>query len=145
VAVTVKPGGRLAIYVYPRYGPAHRASDVIRIVTTRLPLRVMWAVSAAAVPLYGVYRLPVVGKLLRLAAPISMESDRRWRWLDTFDWYTPRFQSKHLYPEVFRWFRRSGFEDMELFDEPIRMCGTKQPGTESHSVQPGNHRQLVAS
>src|SRR5204862_3929391 len=47
VAATVAPGGRLAIYVYSRYGPAHRMSDVLRVVTTRLPLRVVWALAAA--------------------------------------------------------------------------------------------------
>ena len=60
---------------------------------------------ALAIPLYHVYRVPVVGKLLRLALPISMEPKARWRWLDTFDWYTPKYQWKYLYPEIFRWFR----------------------------------------
>jgi hypothetical protein len=64
-------------------------SDALRVVTTRLPLRVVWTLSAAAVPLYYVHRLPVVGKAFRLALPISMEPHWRWRWLDTFDWYTP--------------------------------------------------------
>ena len=105
VAETVAPGGKLAIYVYSRYGPAHRMSDALRVVTTRLPLRVIWALAAGAVPLYYLYRLPVVGKVFRLALPISMEPHWRWRWLDTFDWYTPKYQAKYLYPEVFRWFR----------------------------------------
>ena len=83
----------------------------------------MWALSAAAVPLYYLYRLPVVGKLLSLALPISMEPDWRWRWLDTFDWYTPTYQWKYLYPEIFRWFRDNGFDDVEIFDGPIRMSG----------------------
>ena len=77
VAETVKPRGRLAVYLYARYGSSHHASDALRIVTTRLPLRLMWLLSAAAIPLYYPYRLPVVGKALRLALPISMESN--WR------------------------------------------------------------------
>jgi hypothetical protein len=85
----------------------------------------MWLLSSAAIPLYYLYRLPVLGKALRLALPISMESNWRWRWLDTFDWYTPIFQWKYLYPEVYRWFRDAGFEDVELFDGPIRMSGQK--------------------
>ncbi len=75
-------------------------SDVIRPVTTRLPLGVMWALSAAAVPLYYLYRIPVVGTIANLAVPISMERHWRWRWLDTFDWYTPKYQFKYLYPEI---------------------------------------------
>jgi SAM-dependent methyltransferase len=125
VAETVKPSGRLAVYMYARYGPSHKASDAIRTVTTRLPLKLMWALSAVAVPLYYVYRLPVVGKAFQLAAPISMEPEARWRWLDTFDWYTPKYQFKYLYPEIFRWFRNNGFHDVEIFDGPIRMSGRK--------------------
>jgi SAM-dependent methyltransferase len=125
VASTVKCGGKLAVYMYARYGPSHKASDIIRQVTTRLPLKVMWGLSAAAIPLYYLYRVPVIGKVFQLAAPISMEPEARWRWLDTFDWYTPKYQFKYLYPEIFRWFRDNGFRDIEIFDGPIRMSGKK--------------------
>jgi hypothetical protein len=54
-----------------------------------------------------------------------MEPEARWRWLDTFDWYTPKYQFKYLYPEIFRWFRENGFHDVEIFDGPIRMSGKK--------------------
>ena len=125
VASTVRPCGKLAVYMYARYGPSHKASDAIRHVTTRLPLKLMWGLSAVAIPLYYLYRVPVVGKLFQLAAPISMEREARWRWLDTFDWYTPKYQFKYLYPEIFRWFRDNGFHDVEIFDGPIRMSGKK--------------------
>src|SRR4029453_16282739 len=59
VASTVRPGGQLAVYLYARYGIAHRGSDVIRRLTAKLPHSAMWAISAAAVPLYYLYRLPV--------------------------------------------------------------------------------------
>ena len=126
VAETVAPGGRLAIYVYSRYGSGHRMSDALRVVTTRLPLRAVWALSAAAVPLYFVHRLPVVGRVSRLALPISMEPHWRWRWLDTFDWYTPTYQAKYLYPEVFKWFRDSGFDVVDLPEGPVRVAGVKR-------------------
>jgi SAM-dependent methyltransferase len=126
LARTVRPGGGLAVYLYHRYGPGHHGSDALRRVTTRLPGRLMLALSAAAVPLYPLYRVPLLGTLLGLVAPISMERHWRWRWLDTFDWYTPRYQWKFLYPEVHRWFLDCGFEDVRLFDDPIRMRGTKR-------------------
>ena len=125
VAAMVRPGGALAVYLYAAYGPGHRASDALRRVTTRLPPRLMRALAASAIPLYYLYRLPGLGKLLRLACPISLHPNWRWRWLDTFDWYTPRYQWKFLYPDVFRWFRETGFLDIEIFDEPIRMRGMK--------------------
>jgi SAM-dependent methyltransferase len=125
VAATLAPGGKLAVYVYSRYGPSHRMSDIFRVVTTRLPLRLSWALTAGAIPLYYLYRIPVLGKAFRLALPISMEPHWRWRWLDTFDWYTPAYQEKYLYPEVFRWFRTQGFEVVDLLDGPIRVSGVK--------------------
>lgn len=125
VAVTVKKGGGLAVYMYHGYGPSNRCSDLIRKVTTRLPLGVMFWISAFAVPLYHVYRVPVLGKALRLFCPISPHPNWRWRWLDTFDWYTPMYQWKFQYPDIFRWFRTNGFLDIEVFDDPIRMRGVK--------------------
>jgi SAM-dependent methyltransferase len=125
VARAVRRGGDLAIYVYARYGPGHRFSDAIRRVTTRLPHGAMRALAAGAIPAYYLYRVPVVGRVLDMVCPISMHPDWRWRWLDTFDWYTPQYQFKYLYPEVYRWFRDNGFRDVEIFDDPIRMRGVR--------------------
>ena len=143
VAERVRPGGRFAVYLYARYGGWHRMSDALRTVTTRLPLRLMRALAAGAIPLYYVHRIPVVGRLTRLAIPISMEADWRQRWLDTFDWYTPKYQFKYLYPEVFRWFRQCGFTVVDLGDGPIRISGVKQDTDVVDNV--GSYRQLVAS
>jgi SAM-dependent methyltransferase len=145
VADVVKPNGRFAVYLYSRYGISHRASDVIRRLTTRLPLAVMWAVSAAAVPLYYLYRIPVVGTISNLALPISMERHWRWRWLDTFDWYTPKYQFKYLYPEIFRWYQDAGFHEVEVFGDPVRMSGQKRPATETSNARNQHRRNLVAS
>lgn len=125
VAAAVRRGGAVAIYVYARYGPSHRFSDAIRVVTTRMPLAAVRALAAFAIPGYYLYRIPVLGGVLGIVLPISLHPDWRWRWLDTFDWYTPKYQWKLLYPEVARWFRDNGFRDIELFDEPIRMRGVK--------------------
>jgi len=86
-----------------------------------------------------------LGKALRLALPISMESNWRWRWLDTFDWYTPTYQWKYLYPEVYRWFRDTGFEDVQLFDGPIRMSAKKSQVMEPISDRNRLGHELVAS
>lgn len=125
VASAVKKGGGFAVYLYSGHGLAHHFPDLIRKVTTRLPLRLMFPISAISIPLYYLYRLPIAGKVLHLLCPISLHPNWRWRWLDTFDWYTPKYQWKSLYPEVFRQFRTSGFLDIEVFDDPIRMRGTK--------------------
>jgi len=127
VAATVKKGGGFGVYVYAAYGSWYLGSDLLRkLVTTRLPPRVMLGLTAAAIPLYYLYRLPLLGKICQALAPISMHPDWRWRWLDTFDWYTPKYQWKHRYPEVYRWFRTNGFLDVEIFDTGlIKMRGVK--------------------
>lgn len=125
VAVAVKQGGGLAVYLYAGYGPGHYSSDLLRKLTTCLPPKAMLALSATSIPLIYLYRVPLLGKILQLLCPISLHPNWRWRWLDTFDWYTPRYQWKLLYPEVHRWFRANGFLDVEVFDTPIRMRGVK--------------------
>ena len=85
----------------------------------------MAIMTAAAIPFYYIYRLPLIGKILNIFVPISMAPHWRERWLDTFDWYTPKYQWKYLYPEIFRWFRENRFEHVEIFDGPIRMSGVK--------------------
>ena len=126
VAAMVRSGGGLAVYLYDRYGPGRRTNDALRSVTTRLPRRLMLYLAALAVPLYFLYRVPVLGPMLQLVAPISLHPSWRWRWLDTFDWYTPRYQWKFLYPEIHRWFRSAGFEDIHVYDAPICMRGTRR-------------------
>lgn len=125
VATMVKEGCGLAVFVYSRHGAAHRISDHIRKVTTRLPVMFTWVICALAIPFYYLYRVPGLGKLLQFAWPISLHQNWRWRWLDTFDWYTPKYQWKFLYPEVYRWFREQDFHDIQIFDAPIRMRGVK--------------------
>ncbi len=125
VAATVKKGGYLAVYVYQAGGLMRYVSDALRVVTTRLPRGVVYYGSLAAVPLYYVHRLPLIGRVIGILLPTIDHPRWRWRWLDTFDWYTPRYQWKHRYPEVIRWFRDAGFTDLYVADEPICIRGAK--------------------
>ena len=82
--------------------------------------------STAAIPLYYLHRLPWIGRVTGVLLPTAVHPHWRWRWLDTFDWYTPRYQWKHRYPEVLRWFREAGFTDIPyVADEPICVRGGK--------------------
>lgn len=128
VARTVKKGGGFAVFLYAAYGPGYHGSDLIRKVTTRLPSNLTLGLAAVSIPLCYLYRIPVLGNLLHLLIPISLHPNWRWRWLDTFDWYTPAYQWKFLYPEVIRWFRASGFLDITAFDDPVRLRGVKTEG-----------------
>jgi hypothetical protein len=59
---------------------------------------------------------------------MSFNQDPKWRVLDTFDWYSPWYQSKHTYEEVFRWFENCGLEDLHVAELPVSVRGSK-PGT----------------
>ena len=58
---------------------------------------------------------------------MSHNKDATWRVLDTFDWYSPWYQSKHTYEEVFRWFEDCGLQDLKVIEQPIAVRGTRPP------------------
>ncbi len=129
----LKPGGSIAIWLYSAYVRWYRMSDVYRKFTTKLSPKSLHALCAAFDPLYYVHRglrfIPGVGSffsgILANAIPMNMNPKREWRLLDTFDWYSPVYQSKHTYEEVFRWFEDCGLEDLHVLYRPIAVRGTK--------------------
>ncbi len=123
----VRPGGRLCVWVYGSMGPWERFARLYRRVTVRMPRRLLYALCHAAIPWYYVCRLPLIGPLLWVLFPISQHPNPQWRVLDTFDWYSPQYQSLHTFPEVYRWFRSEGLVDITLLDFPIALAGTR-PG-----------------
>jgi SAM-dependent methyltransferase len=144
----LKPGGTIILWVYSGYNRWYRMSDLYRRVTRRLPSRGLHALCHVAVPLYYVHKglrgLPGVGRplsnLLHLALPVSLHPNAAMRVLDTFDWYSPNYQSKHTYEEVFRWFESSGLEDLRVMHEPISVRGRRP--AENLAIT-GGHNNLV--
>ena len=49
--------------------------------------------------------------------------------LDTFDWYSPEYQSHHRYPEIGQWYADCGFEPMTPAEPPVAMLGVKRLGS----------------
>jgi len=129
----LKPGGRIAIWLYSRYNNWYHLSDVYRAVTRRMPPRLLHTLCYGVVPLYGVHqvlkKIPLVGRpvsgALAYMIPMSFHPINSWRVLDTFDWYSPWYQSKHTYEEVFRWFESCGLEDLRVIEKPIAVQGRK--------------------
>jgi len=129
----LKPGGRIAIWLYSSYNPWYRMSDVYRNWTRRMAPEKLHKLCGVVVPLYDMHQLlkkiPLVGKpasrALAWAIPMSHNADPTWRVLDTFDWYSPWYQSKHTYEEVFRWFESCGLEDLRVIEQPIAVQGTR--------------------
>jgi len=129
----LKPGGRIAIWLYSAYNPWYRMSDVYRKVTRRMSPQTLHTLCRGVVPLYGIHqvlkKIPLLGQaassLLAWLIPMSFNKDSTWRVLDTFDWYSPWYQSKHTYEEVFRWFEACGLEDLRVIEQPIAVQGTR--------------------
>jgi ubiquinone/menaquinone biosynthesis C-methylase UbiE len=129
----LKPGGGIAIWLYSKYDNWYKMSDVYRKVTRRMPLKLLHKLCYGVIPLYGVHRvlkkIPVVGRptsgALAYMIPMAHNPDPKWRVLDTFDWYSPWYQSKHTYEEVFRWFEECGLEDLRVVLQPVSVCGRK--------------------
>jgi SAM-dependent methyltransferase len=127
----LKPGGRIAIWLYSRYHAWYKMSDIYRKVTRRMPQRLLYTLCYGVVPLYGAHqvlrRIPLIGRpasgVLAYLIPAPLHRDRTWRILDTFDWYSPWYQSKHTYEEVFRWFEDCGLENLKVIEQPIAVQG----------------------
>jgi SAM-dependent methyltransferase len=123
----LRKDGKIAIWLYTRYdGFQWRFSDFYRRFTPRLPKRLLHTLSYAAIPLYYVYKVPLVGLFLRWVLPVSNHPKAEWRVLDTFDWYSPQYQWKHSYEEVFPWFEEHGLKDIRVLGIPVAVQGTKR-------------------
>ncbi len=130
----LKPGGTLAVWLYSAYNPWYRFSDLYRRFTPRMPAKMLHGILRVVVPVVNgvdsaLRWLPGIGRplsgLVRYVAPVNRNAKRQWRVLDTFDWYSPKYQSKHTYEEVFRWFESCGLDELHVVEVPISVRGRK--------------------
>jgi len=122
----LKPGGRIAIWVYSSKSRASSmTSDLYRYVTARLPKRFLYALCHVAIPWYHLNRVPRIGPLAWRLLPTSTHPDPEWRVLDTFDWYSPTYQWKHSESEVRGWFESQGLVSLTQLTFPTAMQGMR--------------------
>ncbi len=130
----LKPGGVLAVWLYSGYNKWYRFSDFWRQFTHKMKPETLHGILKVAVPIFyhmerGFRRVPLVGKPLAGAVhhvfPVNRQKDPEARVLDTFDWYSPKYQSKHTYEQVFRWYEAMGMEDMSVGENSIAVRGRK--------------------
>ncbi|MGH6628498.1 MAG: hypothetical protein ACREB3_02070, partial [Burkholderiales bacterium] len=100
------------------------SSCIERAFTTRMPPRWLYGLCHAAIPLYHLYRIPLFYPL-RLLTKIAMDPAPEWRVLDTFDWYSPKYQWKHTYSEVQGWFQAADLVEVEVLPRPVAVRGKK--------------------
>ena len=124
LARLLKPGGRIAVWVYPRERPlVEWIMNAQRAVSTRLPLPLLELLCRLTAPIGGlkrrlfasrrrvVQRLGVALHLLTIG--VSMHPDAEVRVCDTLDWYAPRYLSRHTFEEVAGWFHEAGLSDVD--------------------------------
>jgi len=149
----LKPGGSLAVWLYSGYNKWYRFSDHYRKITHRLPIRWLHAFLRIVVPILywldcGLRAIPLVGKplagVVRYLFPVSLVRNSEVRILDTLDWYSPKYQSKHTYEEVFRWFESCGLEDLSVAEVSIGVRARKPIRNSGSSSRNGSQSQDMA-
>ena len=131
----LKPGGRVAIWLYST--TMRRwcwTSDIYRVVTTRLPKKTLHGLSRVGIPLYRLRewlkpRSRRLYALVFLLLPTSDHPNPEWRVLDTFDWYSPKYQWKHSDAEVREWYRAQGLTDLKTLPVETAVQG-RRPGAD---------------
>ena len=134
LAEPLRPGGRLAVDLYPML----RANLLwpkywLRPLTRRVPpdrlfplvermVSVLFPVSLA------LGRVPLVGRRLRYVIPVANYEGRlpltreqleQWAVLDTFDMLAPHYDQPQTPATVESWFRRAGFNSIEVFRDGL--------------------------
>ncbi len=126
----LRPGGKLAIDVYPKGNfYALWPKYWLRHITRHIPAETLFWITERAVPallplslLIG--RLPVVGRKLRHVVPIlnydgvlplSHAQVREWAILDTFDMYSAIFDQPQSVATVESWLRELDLAEIEVF------------------------------
>jgi SAM-dependent methyltransferase len=123
LARLLKPGARIAVWVYPRERPlVEWIMNTQRAVSTRMPLPLLERLCRLIAPIGGlkrrlfasrrwsVQRLGVALHLMTIG--VSMHPDAEVRVCDTLDWYAPRYLSRHTFEQVAGWFHEAGLTDV---------------------------------
>ncbi len=142
IARRVKPGGRLAVWLYRRNTPPQEwLNSALRAVTTRLPAPVLEPLCAGLGVLGGI---PVLNRTLNKLANFSNHPDWTLRVCDNFDWYAPRYQSHHTLDELRRWFAEEGFADVVELPPPRTAGSTTGPIATTSSSAAGSTSPAAA-
>lgn len=130
LADQVRPGGRLAVDLYPAHWKnIFFAKYWIRPLTKRLTVERGHAIAKAVFPvLYPVSqaigRIPKAGHYLKYLIPVvnyegvyplTRAQLREWALLDTFDMWAPAYDQPQTMPTIRAWFKSAQFTDINVF------------------------------
>ena len=128
----LKDGGEIAVWLYYYTDQLYNlASDFWRLLLRPLPTWAVYAWSWLLVSLFSdLWLKPIMSRRpwlhLRRMLPVNTHPDRQWRVLDTFDWYSPRYQDKDCSPaRVVSWCREGGVRDVRVLAFPTSIRGRR--------------------
>jgi SAM-dependent methyltransferase len=133
----LRPGGTLVVWLYSGYNKWYRFADHYRKITANISPHKLHIVLRLTVPFFywldrRLRLAPIVGKpvagVIHHLFPVSRHPDPEVRVLDTLDWYSPKYQSKHTYAQVFRWFESCGLQELTVGEVAVGIRG-KKPST----------------
>lgn len=126
----VKPGGAIAVDVYPRLWRNLLWSKYwLRPITKRIPDHLLFGLVVRTTPVLlrmsrFVARIPRIGGLLRYLVPVANYDGvyaltpgqlKEWAILDTFDMLAPAHDHAQSEVALRRWFKRADLEGVEVF------------------------------
>jgi SAM-dependent methyltransferase len=128
----LKEGGDLAVWLYYYTDELYnRASDFWRAFWRPFPTWAVYAWCWLIVTLFSrLWMTPLMSRTpwihLRRILPVNTHPDRQWRILDTFDWYSPRYQDKDCSPaRVVGWCREGAIHDVQILEFPTSIRGRR--------------------
>ena len=134
VSQMVKPGGKLAVWLYRRNRCWQEAlNHALRRRTSRMSAQRLEHWCKLGAWLGG---LPVIGKTFNKIINFSNHPVWENRVCDTFDWYAPEYQHHHTVEELCGWFREAGWENLVVL--PPEKTGRFYRWTYHHNLLIGS-------
>jgi len=128
----LKDGGDIAVWLYYYTDRLYNAaSDFWRALLRPLPTRAVYVWSWLLVTLFSnLWLMPFMSRRpwlhLRRMLPVNTHPKVDWRVLDTFDWYSPRYQDKDCSPaRVIGWCREGDIRDVQVLTFPTSIRGRR--------------------
>jgi SAM-dependent methyltransferase len=134
-------GGRLAVDLYLRnWGNLIHPRFWLRPITTRIKPEKLFAIVERSVPALltlsrAAGRIPFLGRYLKRLIPVANYadiynlSDRQlleWATLDTYDWFSPRYDKPQTTKTLRTWFQEAKLDDVTVFKRGLLVGrGTK--------------------
>jgi len=130
----LKDNGDIAVWLYYYTDRVYNmASDFWRAVLRPMPTSVVYAWSWLLVTLFSrLWMMPFMSRRpfmhIRRVLPVNTHPKAGWRVLDTFDWYSPRYQDKDCSPaRVIGWCRQGDIRDVQVLSFPTSIRGRRDP------------------